>query len=181
MVNETDLRPIVQKLVDAYPSLANWLSGLSITQRETMRASWVRQVAKLEPQDVQAAADGILDGKTPLPKNYEFDRLGYELRTWGNVAAAARIEVENADRLREQARPSGDRTASGIAYRCGKAMKCAACWGSALRSELVTEDEHTAAMETIHKHHMTGAVDLVWPSVPGEDRKSLVDFWQSKE
>ena len=180
MVNETDLKPVIEQIGNSYPSFAGWYGSLTGTQRQGIRDSWLRQVAKLEPSDVQSAAGEILDGRVEMPKNYEFDRLGILLRTWGNVAAARRIEEQNTQHLRRQATPSGDGSVKGVNYRFGPSIKCAAAWGSALRSGHITPDDNAAAMEIVHRHHRHGDVELMWPQVVG-DQKSLVEFWQGSK
>lgn len=171
---------MVQDLLNAYPSFANWFVGLSATQQDGMRNAWVRQVATLDPSDVRAATDEILDGRVPLPKNYEFDRLGFELRSWGNIAAARRIEESKSRSLREQASPDSDPSVRGVNRRFGQAIKCATSWGAALRSGHVTESQNTDAMVVIHRFHRHGDTTLVWPEVPVAERKTMVDSWRVK-
>lgn len=177
-VTESDLRPMVQDILNAYPSFANWFVNLSPNQQDGMRKAWVRQVATLEPSDVRAATDEILDGRVPLPKNYQFDRLGFELRSWGNIAAARRIEESKSKTLREQARPASDPSVRGVNRRFGQAIKCAASWGAATRAGYVTQSQNEDAMTLIHRHHRQGDVELVWPDVPISEQKSIVDVWR---
>lgn len=179
MMTEADLKPIVDQILDAFPSLDAWFCNLSDEQRQGMRAAWTRQVATLEPSDVQSAADGILCGRTPLPKNYEFDRLGCELRTYGNLAAARRIEEAKSAQLREQARPTGDSSARAVARRFGPSIKCSASWGHAVRDGHTTQSQNDDAMVLIHRHHIHGDVDLPWPEVPATEQRAIVDFWKN--
>jgi hypothetical protein len=179
MVTETDLKPIVNDLLDAFPMFASWFAGLSQDQRDGMKRAWTRQLSKLEPSDVRHAADQILDGRVPLPKNYEFDRLGFELRSWGQVAAAERIERGNTETLRQQAQPIKDSSARAVGCRFGKAIKCASAWGAACRAGYVEQNQNEDAMVLIHRFHQHGDVELVWPDVPAGEQKTLVDFWKS--
>ena len=178
MIAEQDLSPIVNELLDAFPMFDRWFADLDDRQRDGMIKSWTRQVANLHPADVRAAADRILDGRVAMPKNYEFDRLGFELRTWGGVEAAQRIEREKSETLREQARPTADSSTKAVNYRFGPSIKCAASWGTALRAGYVTEQQNADAMALIHRYHKQGDVELPWPEVPETERKSVVEFWK---
>lgn len=177
-MTEKELDPIVQSILDAFPMFDAWFCQLSDEQRRGMRAAWTRQLSTLEPSDVREAAAGILDGRVPMPKNYEFDRLGFELKSWGNVAAANRIERQKTETLREQAAPNADASGRAVARRFGRAIKCASAWGAALRAGHVTTDQNAEAMAQIHRHHKRGDVNLPWPQVSGKDQKSIVEFWQ---
>lgn len=182
MITEEQLDPIVNKLLDAFPTFDDWWSAkLTDAQRQGMRAAWRRQVEHLEPSDIAEAAESIARGRDEarMPKNYEFDRLGYELRTWGGVAAARRIEIENTQRRRVEAQPEADRTAQGVNRRFGQAIKCASSWGVALRAGLVTKTQNEDAMAVIHQFHKVGNVSLVWPEVSAKCQKTVVDFWRS--
>lgn len=177
-VTDSDLRPLVNDLLNAYPVFSDWFSGLFPEQRDGMIAAWTRQVSSLHPSDVRAAADRILDGRVAMPKNYEFDRLGFELRAWGGVEAAQRIEREKSQTLREQARPEADASTKAVNRRFGPAIKCATSWGAALRGGFVSEQQNADAMALIHRHHKQGDVDLPWPDVPQAEQKSMVEFWK---
>lgn len=166
MVAEQDLKPIVDQLLDAFPTFDQWFSGLDSRQRDGMRKAWIRQVRNLDPSDIQRAANEIISGRVPMPANYAFDRLGVELRTWGNVAAARRLEECNRVKLRDQAVRPADPSTKGINLRFGPAIKCAMAWGAALREGAVTEDENDSAMEIIHRFHRQGDVEIVWPPKP---------------
>ena len=179
MVTDNDLRPMVNDLLNAYPTFSDWFSGLLPEQRRGMLTAWTRQVANLQASDVRAAADRILDGRVAMPKNYEFDRLGFELRTWGGVEAAQRIERDKSETLREQARPAADPSVKGVSHRFGPAIKCATSWGAALRAGFVTEQQNADAMATVHRYHKQGDVSLPWPDVPAGERKSMVEFWRA--
>lgn len=179
-ITEANLRPMVNELLDAFPVFDQWFSNLDDRQRAGMINAWARQVGVLHQSDVRAVMDRILDGRVPLPKNYEFDRLGFELRTWGGVEAASRIEREKASALKEQAAPNADPTVKGINARFGPAIKCAAAWGTAYRAGLVSEHENNAAMATIHEYHRQGGVELPWPQVPESERRSMVEFWRAE-
>ncbi|QDV86956.1 hypothetical protein [Planctomycetes bacterium TBK1r] len=178
MVAESDLGPIVESIGRSYPSFAKWYDNLTDTQKKGMRDAWLRQLSSLEPSDVRVAADEILDGRVEMPKNYEFDRLGNLLRTWGGVEAARRIEQRNTEQLRDQAKPPADSSLKSMSWRFGPSIKCAAAWGSALRAGHVSEAENATAMEVIHRYHKQGNVELCWPTVPQTDQKSMVDFWK---
>lgn len=178
MITEQTIRPIINALLDAFPSLDGWFSGLTADQQHGMRKAWVRQVANLEPQDVQRASDRILRGEVDLPPNYQFDRLGVVLRSWGNVESQERLASEHRQTLREQAAPNADASAKAVARRFGPAIKCAAAWGAARRSGYVTEQQNAEAMAQVHRHHKQGDCVLPWPEVPAKERKSMVDFWK---
>lgn len=179
MVTESDLNPIVNQLLDAFPQFDRWFADLDDRQRDGMIAAWTRQLASLHPSDVRAAANRILDGHVAMPKNYEFDRLGFELRTWGGVEAAQRIEREKSEVLRDQARPLADPSAKGVNSRFGQAIKCASAWGAACRGGFATDAQNKDAMVVIHRFHKQGDVELCWPDVPAGNYRDVVGFWKA--
>ena len=179
MVTEADLTPVLESVGNAYPSFRGWYFGLSDQQRQGMKSAWTRQLSTLQADDVSFAVGEILDGRVEMPKNYEYDRLGSLLRTWGGVAAAKRIEAENTERLRDLAKPDADRSVKAVNYRFGPAVKCASAWGAAVRAGHVTQSENDDAMAVVHQYHKVGDVELIWPQVPLTEQKSIVDFWKA--
>lgn len=164
MITTDILRPMIQEIAAAFPSFAAWFTDLTELQQDGMRRSWVRQVATLEPSDVRFAVDQILDGKVPMPANYEYDRLGVLIKTWAAVEAARRIEKANADKLREQARPIGDTSHKAISERFGPARRCGRAWAMAVRDGDATQKENDEAMLIVHRYHRHGDCELVWPA-----------------
>lgn len=129
----------IQKVMDAFPSVAQWFTKLG-DQRDGMLKAWDRQLSAIPVQHVAAAVDLIIDGKEPLPANYEFDRLGYVIKKLAEPFQTKQVEAKRVSGLKRQASEKRMDNAGRFRQALGAAMRS----GSAKRAGIIDEQTNAA-------------------------------------
>ncbi len=155
---EHELRPMIAELFGAFPILSSWFTGLGEDNQTGVRRAWHRSLMEFEAADIGWAVCQFVDGHAPMPPNYEFDRLGYVLKQWANIAAGKRLESENREKLKNQASPV--RAAGSVLHRFGTAMRTSQMLGCACKHRAITKEENAEMLAVANRFHIDGDCSL---------------------
>ena len=111
----------LDRVADAFPSVAAWIDRLDQQQSESMFRAWKAQLAKCQLADVAAVVDRMIGGEIELPENYHFDRLAVIVRELANGLSHRRQQAETmAGRRRPRAQLAPEVEAALKAFRAGR-------------------------------------------------------------
>ena len=141
----------INRLFAAFPSLRMWFARMADEDAKGLEATWNRQLAKCEAEDVVTVVDEIVDGVIELPPNYEYDRTCVMIRREAGKIRASRRERNKLSGLTRRTPGPPDQ-----ARRFRVAMTLAMRSGPAALFGIISGEENERNMREIYRYHRDG-------------------------